>query len=154
MDWGLDEYFEPVAIDAAKPPREMVPEGVHVLAVKQASQEGSLVKLALVHDDARYGWVWCNMYQDRDFGKRLASELRKALGMTPEQWRTAAIDDIVGRRVECEIYHRVDGQRTYVNVGRFKPAPVTAAPEPAKPAARTARAKADAVGHDPDDIPF
>jgi hypothetical protein len=157
MEWGLNEYFEMVPAATARPERELVPDGTYVMKIERASEAGPLVKVALSHDDSRYGWVFANMYQDREIGQRLGTELRIALGMTPEEWRTSKIDDIVGRRVTVEIYQQVK-DRTYVNVRRFKPAPepaAAAAPPPAaKPAARTTAKKADAVGHDPDDIPF
>lgn len=153
MDWGLNEYFEPVAAES-RPERELVPDGRHHFKVERASEEGSLVKVALVHDDDRYAWVWCRMRQDHEIGQRIAASLRTALGMSPEQWQRSKLDDIVGRHVEAEIYHQVKGDTTWVNVRRFhaveEPA---AAPPPAKPA-RTPAKKADAVGHANDDIPF
>lgn len=156
MEWGLNEYFEMVPVaETARPPRELVPDGPHVLRIERASEEGQLVRVTLAHDDKRYGWVWCNMYQDRDMGRRLGTELRVALGMTPEQWRTAKLDDIVGRRVEAEIYQQVKGTTTYVNVRTFRAAPDQ--PATARPVARrTATKKADAASASApdDDIPF
>lgn len=158
MDWGLNEYFEPVAAEPARPERELVPDGRHAFKVERASEEGSTVKVALSHDDRRYGWVWCRMRQDHEIGQRIAASLRTALGMSPDEWKRSAIDDIVGRHVEAEIYHQVKGETTYVNVRRFhaveEPAALPPAKPVAKPAARTTTKKADAVGRDPDDIPF
>ena len=159
MDWGLNEYFEPVAAESARPERELVPDGRHAFKVERASQEGPMVKVVLAHEDRRYGWVWCRMSQDREIGQRIAASLRAALGMTPDQWRDAAIDDIVGRHVEAEIYHQVKGETTYVNVRRFHAVeePAAAPAPPAKPVAkRTATQKADAASATvkDDGIPF
>jgi len=157
MDWGLNEYFEPVAAEPARPERELVPDGRHHFKVERASEEGATVKVALSHDDRRYGWVWCRMRQDHEIGQRIAASLRTALGMSPDEWKRSAIDDIVGRHVEAEIYHQVKGETTYVNVRRFHAVEEPAALPPAKPVAkRTATQKADAASATvkDDDIPF
>ena len=156
MDFGLNEYFEPVAADPARPERELVPDGRHAFKIERASQDGQLFKVTLAHADNRYGWVWCRMSQDREIGQRMAASLRTALGMSPDEWQRAAIDDIVGRHVEAEIYHQVKGETTYVNVRRFHAVEEPAAPPPPpKPVAkRTPTQKADAAGKNPDDIPF
>jgi hypothetical protein len=157
MEWGLNEYMEPVESDSARPDRELVPEGRHSFQIDRANENGPIVTVVLAHADNRYRWVWCRMLQDREIGRRIASSLRVALGISAEEWKRAAIDDLVGRHVEAEIYHQVKNDTTWANVRRFHAAEPPAAPQPAKPAARrTPLQKADAASSTvkDDDIPF
>ena len=130
MDWDLDdEAFEQWT---PAPERELVPEGKHEFKIERASEDAEHLGLAMSHSDKRYAWVWPKLPKGRDWGKRLGSELRQALGMTREEWHRHAIDDMVGRRVVADVYHRVVDGRTFVNVGKFHPAQE---PTPARPAA-------------------
>lgn len=148
-DWGMDDEFEKV--DNSKPAdRELVPEGDHDFLVKEVIDHGEKVEVRLVHDDRRYGWVFARTPKAQDWGKRLLSTLRQALGMTREEWVAAPITDLVGRRVRARIYHKAGDGVTWVNVGEFlpveRPAPAAIKSKPKRPAA------APVIGDD--DIPF
>ena len=151
----FEEYAEPQ--QAARQEREPLPEGEYEFLIKDVTI-GEEFKLALVHEDKRYSWVWCRLFKDSDWAKALAATLIRSLGMTPAQWRTADPSDIADRLVRAEIYHKVASNgRTYVNVRRFMPAEQPAPkPEPVKKAPpRTAGEKHVAKAMDGnDDIPF
>lgn len=167
-NWGLDDDFAPAEpVDNSQPPaRELVPEGDHAFSIKQVVDHGAKVEIRLEHGDRRYGWVFAHLPVGADWGRRILSSLRKACDMSREEWAAAPITDLVGRRVEARIYHKVGatGGKTFVNVAQFAPAqPVietaTAMPKVeravAPPARRTPTQKADAVSAMPeDDIPF
>lgn len=165
MDWGLDDDFPPQpANDARAPERELVPEGDHVLQIREVIDHGDKVEFRLVHDDKRFGWVFARFPKEADWGKRILSSLRKACGMTREQWAAGEVTDLVDRRVVARIYHKAGNGRTFVNVAEFRPQDepgltvhhVETFEPPPKPAARrTSTQKADAAARMPgDDIPF
>jgi hypothetical protein len=149
MDWkfeGFEDGAEPTP--AATGERDLVPEGSHALEIVRASEEGADLKLALAHADKRFGWVWANCPRDKDWGARIVSSLARALGMSPADWNETAPDQLVGRTVAAEIYHKAGNSgRVFVNVRKF-----TAAEAPPKAATRSRSAKPAAVA--PDDIPF
>jgi hypothetical protein len=170
MDWGLDDDFTPVAVrdDSRAPERELVPEGDHSFQVREVIDHGDKVEFRLVHDERRFGWVFAKIPK-ADWGRRILSSLRQAVGMTREEWAAGEITDLVGRRVRARIYHRAGNGKTFVNVGEFLPAePVVetatakptveravALPSSRPPANRTSTKKADAAAAMPeDDIPF
>jgi hypothetical protein len=169
-DWGLDDDFPPAETNDSRPPeRELVPEGDHAFQIREVIDHGDKVELRLVHDEKRYKWVFANTPKTVDWGKRILSSLRQALGMTREEWAAAPITDLAGRRVKARIYHKAGNGRTFVNVGEFlpvEPAVETAtvkpqveravAPPAARaPAKRTATQKADEASRMPgDDLPF
>jgi hypothetical protein len=166
-DWGLDDDFPPVDAgnDSRPPVRELVPEGDHAFKIREVIDHGDVVELRLVHDDKRFGWVFARTPKTVDWGKRILSSLRKACGMTREEWAAAEITDLAGRRVTARVYHKAGNGRTFVNVGEFlatEPVVETATAKPlaeravAPPTARsvsrrTATQKADAAAAMPDD---
>jgi hypothetical protein len=166
--WSIDDEKAPAeaaASDSRAPVRELVPEGEHDLQIKAVIDHGDRLEVRLAHDDKRLGWVFQRLPKGPGWSKVLTRELAEALAISAEEWEPAIkAGDLAGRRVIARIYHKVDaaGGKTWVNVGNFKRTEALAeavaitTPEPApKPApARTATKKADAVGHDPDDIPF
>ena len=157
MDWVLDDEAFEQATPAAD--RELVPEGEHEFKIERASEDAKHLGLAMSHADKRYKWVWPNLPKGTDLGTRLGSELRRALGMTREEWHRHAIDDMVGRRVVAEVYHRVvDSGRTFVNVRKFHPAkdPAPAVERAvAEPSSRTPVKPPARLANVPeDDIPF
>ena len=147
-DWGMDDEFE--QIDNSKPAdREIVPEGDHDFLIKEVIDHGEKVEVRLVHDDRRYGWVFARTPKAKDWGKRILSTLRQALGMTREEWAAAPITDLVGRRVRARIYHKAGDGVTWVNVAEFAAVERDAAPAiKAKPRRAAVARPAD------DDIPF
>jgi hypothetical protein len=149
-DEGFEEKPAPQAVERAD-----VPEGVHEFQIKQVIQHADKLELRLVHDDRRYGWVFCRIPDGDAWGKILTKELVSALGMTPAEWAAGESTDIVGRRVAAEIVHRQGRDRLWVNVSKFlAPAPVEEKPEP-KPRATKAQKIAAASTEAPsDDIPF
>jgi len=150
MDWKFEDFAdEAPAEPQGAAERQLVPEGVHALEVVRASEEGADLKLALAHPDKQFGWVWANCPRDKDWGARLVSSLAKALGLSPAQWNETTTDQLVGRTVAAEIYHKAGNSgRVFVNVRKF----AAAEAPPAKPAGRTRAAKPAAAA--PDDIPF
>lgn len=157
MDWGRDDFAEeqPAAEPAT---RELVPEGPHEFQIKQVLEDDARVELRLVHDDRRFGWVFCGLPKHSDWAKRIASTLRRALEITPEDWATMQAGDLVGRRVAAEIYHKLGKTgATWVNVRRFM-APTRPEPDTKPASARSKPAKAAAAfkasASSPDDIPF
>jgi hypothetical protein len=170
MDWGLDDDFPPVAVrdDSRAPGRELVPEGDHSLQIREVIDHGEKIELRLVHDEKRFGWVFARIPK-ADWGRRILSSLRQAVGMTREEWAAGEITDLVGRRVRARIYHRAGNGKTFVNVGEFLPAEQvveTASVKPAveravapptsrPPVKRTATKQVDDASRMPgDDIPF
>jgi hypothetical protein len=90
----------------------------------------------------------------------LATQMRKALGITSDEWKSLEYGDLVGRRLLAEIRHkpRPNGG-VYVNVWSFsallgEPQPDRPAAKP--PVARTPAAKVRSASPDitNDDIPF
>lgn len=163
--WGIEDDAADTG-DGRPPERELVPEGDHDLQIRQVIEDEGRVEIRLAHDDRRYGWVFAKLPRDAGWAKRILSTLRTSLDMSREEWQSTPATDLVGRRVRARLYHRATSGRTFVNVGDFLPGAVetaTAAPAVeravAPPAARAAvkrtpTKQADAVGHDPDDIPF
>jgi hypothetical protein len=170
-NWGLDDD---VAVDDSRAPeRELVPEGDHTFRIKEVIEDGDVVEIRLEHEAGRqYRWVFQRCQTGHNMGRRILSTLRKAFGMSREEWAAAPITDLVGRVVRARIYHRAGatGGKTFVNVGEFLPGPAveTATTKPAveravappssrtaPPARRTKTQQADAAsGTDGDDIPF
>ena len=171
MDWGLDDDFPPVAVrdDSRAPERELVPEGDHAFQIREVIDHGDKVEFRLVHDEKRFGWVFSTLPKAADWGRRILSSLRNAVGMTREEWAAGEITDLVGRRVRARIYHKAGNGRTFVNVAEFLPAePVVetatakpqveravAPPTSRPPVKRTATKQVDEASRMPgDDIPF
>ncbi len=157
MDWGRDDIADEP--QAAKPAteRELVPEGLHDFRIREVLEDDARVELRLVHDDKRFGWVFCKLPKDADWAKRIASGLRKSLGITADDWANMQAGDLAGRRVAAEIYHKVGKSGpTWVNVRKFvaveRPEPPAAAQPRSKPAMAAAAFKASATSGD--DIPF
>ena len=170
MDWGLDDDVPAVVVrdDSRPPERELVPEGNHSFQVREVIDHGDKVEFRLVHDEQRFGWVFARIPK-ADWGRQILSSLRKAVGMTREEWAAGEITYLVGRRVRARIYHRAGNGRTFVNVAEFLPTdPVveTATAKPTveravapptlrTPVKRTATKQVDDASRMPgDDIPF
>jgi hypothetical protein len=150
-DW-FDDFEQAPQAEPATREREMVPEGEHTFEIKATIDEPTRLQIRLAHPEARYGWVFCNIYKDADWAKRLAHELREAMGVPKGGLMSAVADgSLVGRTVVARIYHQAKPAGTYVNVGNFKPA----APAPAAaPAAKRQSNAAAATQFPDDDIPF
>jgi hypothetical protein len=170
MDFGLDDDFPPQpAGDSRAPDRELVPEGDHAFQIREVIDHGEKVEFRLVHDDRRYGWVFARFPKEVNWGRRILSSLRKACGMTREQWAAGEVTDLVDRRVVARIYHKAGNGRTFVNVAEFLPAGevvetatakptverAVAPPTSRPPVKRTATKQVDEASRMPgDDIPF
>lgn len=157
MDWGRDDIDDEPQASASATERELVPEGLHDFRIREVLEDDARVELRLVHDDKRFGWVFCKLPKDADWAKRIASGLRKSLGITAEDWATMQAGDLAGRRVAAEIYHKVGKTgSTWANVRKFvaveRPEPPAEAPPRSKPAKAAAAFKASATSGD--DIPF
>ena len=152
-DW-FDDFEEAPQAPAAPREREMVPEGEHALEIKGTIDHGDRLEVRLAHADKRYGWVFCRIYKDADWAKKLAHELRLALGV-PRGGLVDAVKDgsLVGREVVARIYHRANEKGTFANVGEFKAAePAAAAPAPKSTRRPPAAKVLDKIPED--DIPF
>lgn len=158
MDFGLDD-FEQNGPQGRE--RKAVPPGDHTMRINRMSTlEDGRVEIWLEHPDQSYGFVFARPPKD-GWGARLLSTMRKACGMSREEWQAADMHDLVGRQVVVRIYHREAGGRLWINVGEFLGMPSDADPPTApkaKPVAtptRTPTQKADAASAMPaDDIPF
>lgn len=165
MDWvpKLDDEEETGAAPAYE--RQHLEEGTHELQIVQVIQHDNRLEVRLAHDDKRYGWVFCNMFQEGTQGDILLGQLVRSLGMTAAQYAATDPGDLPGRRLRAEIRHRTgkDG-RLWVNVSKFLPTiqyagqPAQAQPKPAAPARKTpaqqVKEASPAVAQHDDDIPF
>ena len=154
MDWDLNEFFEPVAVEREE--RELVPDGEHEMRITKVVEDAKRLRVDLAHSDKRYALVFADMPKGVGWAAKIVGELVAALGMTPAEWRAARPETFKDRRVVARVYHKVGNSgRTFVNVGGFSAVAEEAAPAPKPVAKRTATQKADAVGNVPDDdIPF
>ena len=162
MDWPT---FDDEAPAAATGEKRDLPEGQHVLQIKEVEETPELLKLKLAHADKSYWWAKCRLPKSARWAGEIIGKLAGALAMSPADWKASAAGDLVGRWVTAEITHRQrDDGGVWVNVTGFSPAPATAGqPDwrdevPAKPPAkRTPHQKAKAAAAeagDGDDIPF
>jgi hypothetical protein len=169
--WDVDAEPAPVN-ESAPPTRELVPEGEHSFKIKQVIDSADRLEVRLVHDDRRYGWVFCKLPKSAGWAKRIAAGLAAALGVTAAEWpELVRSGDMAGRRVRARVYHKAGNQGgTFVNVGEFLAADAeqlaaveapkveraVAPPARRAPVTRPTRTQAaDAASGAPDDdIPF
>lgn len=158
MDWNI-ETDEPQQAAAASKDRMDLPEGPHDLQIKTVAEDATQLVLELAHDDRRYWWVKVSLKKGHGWARALVGQLAGALAMSPQEWLATASDDLTGRRVRAEIYHKGrDDGRVFVNVGKFLPIEqladeaATVAKRPARTSAAKVKAAAPAIGSD--DIPF
>jgi len=163
MDFGLDDFDDEPAVDNSKPPeRLLLDDGEHDLEIKAVSKlDDGRVEIRLAPSDKGYSWVFAKLPLDVDWGRRILSTLRKALGMSREDWAAMKPEDLVGRVVRTRTYQKAGSRGgTFVNVGEFIAGAKDDAPawerDERKPAARTPQQKAVAAGQGgaDDDIPF
>jgi len=134
-----------------------VPEGIHEFGIQQVLEDAQRLEVRLVHDDRRYGWVFCKLPKDKGWAKKLVGQLAGALAIGADEWASSEAGDLVGRRVRAEIVHR-QGDRLWVNVVKFLPIEQLAdeaavvAKRPARTPAAKVKAASPAIGSD--DIPF
>ena len=155
MDWGFDDSREEP--QAERTARELVPEGTHEFRIREVLEDDAQVELRLVHEDKRYGWVFCKLPKHADWAKRIASSLRLSLDITADDWATMQSGDLAGRLVAAEIYHRVGRNGgTFVNVRKFVAVERADQPPAAPPRSKAGKAAAafKASATSPDDIPF
>jgi len=157
MDWDISvQEPEQAAVSGE---RVDLPEGTHELRIKTVSEDTTQLVLELAHEDRKFWWVKVTLKKDQRWARALVAQLAGALAMSAQEWSETQMDDLTGRRVRAEIYHRGrDDGRVFVNVGKFLPIVelVEEAAEVAKRPARTPAAKvkqaSPAIGSD--DIPF
>lgn len=158
MDFGLDDFDDLPVVDNSKAPeRLLLEDGEHDLEIKAVTKlDDGRVEIRLAPSDKGYSWVFAKLPLDVDWGRRILSTLRKALGMSREDWAAMQPGDLVGRVVRTRIYQKAGSKGgVFVNVGEFIATAQTPKPEKKVPA-RTAAAKVQAAGQggDEDDIPF
>jgi hypothetical protein len=157
MDWDIS-VDEPQQA-AVSGDRQDLPEGTHDLQIKKVAEDQAQLVLELAHDDRRYWWVKVSLKKGQGWARELVGQLAGALAMSPQEWSESPSDDLTGRRVRAEIYHKGrDNGRVFVNVGKFMPIEqlVEEAAEVARKPARTPAAKVKAASPSigSDDIPF
>lgn len=163
MDFGLDDFDDATPVDNSKAPeRLLLEDGEHDLEIKAVSKlDDGRVELRLAPSDKGYSWVFAKLPLDVEWGRRILSTLRKALGMSREEWAAMDPSELVGRVVKTRIYQRAGSKGgTFVNVGEFIAGAKDDKPawemDERKPAARTPAAKVAKAGQGgtDDDIPF
>lgn len=144
MDWGFDDFpaDEPSAPVYAE--RQIVPEGTHAFQITRVAENDTNLTVVLAHDDKAISWVWVSLPKDKDWAARIVGTLARSLGLSPAEWKATEAGDLVGRRLEAEIYHRLGNNgKTFANVRKFLP-PQEAAPAKRTPArSQAAKAHAD-----------
>ena len=153
-EWMDDEFADATPAAAPVTERRLIDEGTYEFEIVDTIDEADSLEVRLALDDRSFSWVFCRIQKGARFGKKLAHELRQALGIPPGGLMDAvAAGAVKGRRVQARVYQRQVGTRTYVNVGEFKATEKPAEPVAAKPARKSQAAKV--IAHFPDDdIPF
>jgi hypothetical protein len=156
MDWNVFSDDEQPVTAAATGEKIDMPEGVHELKIMTTADSQTEYYLELAHDDRSFWWVKVRAKKGQAWAKALIRSLAESLGMSEAEWAATPLDDLTGRRVKAELYHKVDKNgRQWVNVGKFLPIEQEAAEvtkRPARTPAAKVRATAPAIGSD--DIPF
>ena len=159
MDWDVFSDDEQPAAAATTCEKIDMPEGVHELKIVTTADSEAEAYLELAHDDRRFWWVKVRAKKGQGWAKALMRSLAESLGMDATEWAATPLDDLTGRRVRVEVYHKVDKNgRQWVNVGKFLPVeqleqePATVAKRPARTPAAKVKAASPAIGSD--DIPF
>lgn len=155
MQIRWDEGFDEPRSGTKSFDRMDVPEGVHQMEIRQVIQHPDQLELRLVHDDKRFGWVFCRLKHGEGWAKNLAKQLASAFDISAAAWAELDPTELAGRRVRAEIVHRQVSDRLYVNVHAFMP-PLSVEDEPAPKRRPTVAEKVAAVATEApkDDIPF
>lgn len=151
MDWDIDEQFE-AAEPKAERTYETLPEGKYLFTIKGGAEKADRTEIRLAPEDRRFGFVFCRLVRGQDWAKKLAAELRTALGMTAAEWAEATPETMQGRKVRARVYHATKNGSTFVNVGNFLP-PEEVVAAAARPTTKPAATRARPAGPE-DDIPF
>lgn len=157
MEWDVFSDDETQVVAATAGEKIDLPEGVHELKIVTTADSKAEAYLELAHDDRRYWWAKVRAKKGQGWAKALIRSLAESLGMTAAEWKATPLDDLTGRRVLAEIYHKVDKNgRQWVNVGKFLPIEPLEQEATAKRPARTpaAKVKASSPAIGSDDIPF
>jgi hypothetical protein len=155
MQIRWDEGFdEPQAANRSFE-RMDVPEGVHEMEIRDVIQHPDKLELRFVHDDKRYGWVFCRLKHGEGWAKKLAKQLADAFDIPAAAWNDMDPAELKGRRLRVDVYHKQTSDRLFVNVSSFLP-PLTVQDEPAPKKRQTLAQKAKAIATEApaDDIPF
>jgi hypothetical protein len=159
MDWDVFSDDEQPVAAAATGEKIDMPEGVHELKIVTTADSEAEAYLELAHDDRRFWWVKVRAKKGQGWAKALIRSLAESLGMNAAEWAATPLDDLTGRRVRAELYHKVDKNgRQWVNVGKFLPIEqlveeaAAVAKRPARTPAAKVKAASPAIGSD--DIPF
>lgn len=150
MDWDFGGVDMEQPAQGTRLDRELVPEGTHTFSINSVSDTPTHFEVVLAHSEPRYGWVWVKLPKGQEWAQRIGASLAAALGLSPAEWKATEIGSLVGRWVNCEVYHKAGNSgRTFVNARKFHAPPAEIPAARAKPAPRPA---AKAI---PDDsIPF
>ncbi len=131
------------------------PEGVHEFQIREVIQHPDKLELRLVHDDRRFGWVFCHLKHGAGWAKKLGKQLATAFDISRDEWKAMDPTELASRRVRAEIVHRQVEHRMFVNVHSFLP-PLAVQDEPPARRRQTVAEKVKAVSTEvaKDDIPF
>lgn len=151
-------FDDGVVPDAGGGEREMLPDGIHNVTVREVKTDGPHDTVVLAPHGA-YRLVYVDIKSDKK-GQAKAAALASALGMSAAEWADCQPDELKGLELRVETRQWVGNDaKTRVNVDKFMPAerasanPSKTAPRPQTQAAKVAAARGDEAG-EADDIPF
>jgi hypothetical protein len=151
----FDDGFVP---DAASGEREMLPDGVHNVTIREVKTDGPHDTVVLAPNGA-FRLLYIDIKSDKK-GQAKAASLASALGMSAAEWADCGPAELKGLELRVETHQWVgDDTKTRVSVDKFLPVERAAQPEskpaprPQTPAAKVAAARGDEAGGG-DDIPF
>jgi len=149
----FDDGFVP---DIGSGEREMLPDGVHNVTIREVKTDGPHDTVVLAPNGA-YRLLYVDLKSDKK-GRAKAAALASALGMSAAEWADCGPAELTGLELRVETRQWVgDDTKTRVSVDKFMPVERVGEPEK-KPAARTpaqkiAKDKGEEAG-EADDIPF
>lgn len=151
----FDDGFVP---DAGRGEREMLPDGIHNVTVREVKTDGPHDTFVLAPNGA-FRLLYVDIKSDKK-GQAKAAALAAAFGMSAAEWADCEPAELKGLELRVETRQWVgDDAKTRVNVDKFLPAerssaqPAKTAPRPQTQAAKVAASKGEEAG-EADDIPF
>jgi hypothetical protein len=149
----FDDGFVP---DIGSGEREMLPDGVHNVTIREVKIDGPHDTVVLAPNGA-YRLLYVDLKSDKK-GQAKAAAMAAALGMSAAEWADCGSAELKGLELRIETRQWVgDDTKTRVSVDKFMPVERGGEPEK-KSAARTpaqkiAKDKGEEAG-EADDIPF
>lgn len=149
----FDDGFVP---DVGSGEREMLPDGVHDVTIREVMTDRAHDTLVLAPNGA-YRLLYVDIKSDKK-GQAKAAALADALGISAAEWADWGPDELKGLELRVETRQWVgDDTKTRVNVDKFMPIARAALQEKKSalrlPAQKIAAARGEEAGK-ADDIPF